>query len=198
MIPRGTFTSAEVASKDLKGDPDFVKDLSARATMDYSSTAEVPVTVDIFYGPNLYPLLNKLDSTLKTEKSDTDLDLTRLIPLGWPIFRWINTLIIIPVFTFLGKFITSYGLIIFLLTLFIKVILFPFTYKSYMSQAKMRVLAPEIKEINEKYPGNENAMTRQQKTMALYSRAGASPFSGCLPMLLQMPCLLYTSDAADE
>ena len=190
MIPRGTFTSAEVASKDLKGDPDFVKDLSARATMDYSSTAEVPVTVDIFYGPNLYPLLNKLDSTLKTEKSDTDLDLTRLIPLGWPIFRWINTLIIIPVFTFLSKFITSYGLIIFLLTLFIKVILFPFTYKSYMSQAKMRVLAPEIKEINEKYPGNENAMTRQQKTMALYSRAGASPFAGCLPMLLQMPILV--------
>ncbi len=93
-------------------------------------------------------------------------------------------------FTFLSGFISNYGIIILLLTLFIKIILFPFTYKSYMSQAKMRVLAPEIKEINDKYPGNENAMTRQQKTMALYSKAGASPFSGCLPMLLQMPILI--------
>ncbi|MDE5968410.1 MAG: membrane protein insertase YidC, partial [Muribaculaceae bacterium] len=77
-----------------------------------------------------------------------------------------------------------------LLTIFIKIIIFPFTYKSYMSQAKMRVLAPEIKEINEKYPGQENAMVRQQKTMALYSKAGASPMAGCLPMLLQMPILI--------
>ena len=113
-----------------------------------------------------------------------------MIPLGWPIFRWINTLIIIPVFTFLSKFIASYGLIIFLLTLFIKLILFPLTYKSYVSQAKMRALAPEIKEINDKYPGQENAMTRNQKTMALYSSAGASPLSGCLPMMLQMPVLI--------
>ncbi|MDE7119934.1 MAG: YidC/Oxa1 family insertase periplasmic-domain containing protein, partial [Muribaculaceae bacterium] len=119
MIPRGSFTSAEVASVELKNDPDYLKDLSARATLDYSSTAEVPVTIDIFYGPNLYPLLDRLDSSLKTDKADSDLDLTRLIPLGWPIFRWINTLIIIPVFTFLSKFITSYGLIIFLLTVFI-------------------------------------------------------------------------------
>ncbi|MDE5656372.1 MAG: membrane protein insertase YidC [Muribaculaceae bacterium] len=93
-------------------------------------------------------------------------------------------------FSFLGSFISNYGIIILLLTIFIKIILFPFTYKSYKSQAKMRVLAPEIKEINEKYPGNENAMQRQQATMALYSRVGASPFSGCLPMLLQMPVLI--------
>lgn len=190
MIPRTSFTSAEVASRDLKDTPGYLKDLYAKATMDYNSTQEIPVTMDIFLGPNLYPLLNKLDSSLKADKGDSSLDLTRLIPLGWPIFRWINTLIIIPVFTFLSGFISSYGIIILLLTIFIKVILFPFTYKSYMSQAKMRVLAPEIKEINEKYPGNENAMTRQQKTMALYSKAGASPFSGCLPMLLQMPILI--------
>ena len=82
------------------------------------------------------------------------------------------------------------GMMISVLTVFIKIILFPFTYKSFMSQAKMRVLQPEIKAINEKYPGQENAMTRQQKTMELYSRAGASPFSGCLPMLLQMPILV--------
>ncbi len=190
MIPRSAFLSAEVASKDLKGDPDFVKDLSAKATIDYNSTVENPVSFDIFLGPNLYPLLDHLSDELKAEKDDPSLDLTDLIPLGWPIFRWINTLIIIPVFTFLSKFITSYGLIIFLLTIFIKIILFPLTYKSFTSQAKMRVLAPEIKAINEKYPGQENAMVRSQKTMQLYSQAGASPMAGCLPMLLQMPILV--------
>ena len=83
------------------------------------------------------------------------------------MFRWINTIIIIPVFSFLGNYIANYGIIILLLTIFIKIILFPFTYKSYMSQAKMRVLAPEIKVINDKYPGNENAMKRQQETLSL-------------------------------
>ena len=131
-------------------------------------------------------MLSSLDEKLSP---DDDLELTRLIPLGWGIFRWINKFIIIPVFNLLS-FIPNYGIVILLLTLFIKLILFPFTYKSYMSQAKMRVLAPEIKEINEKYPGNENAMKRQQETMKLYSKAGASPFSGCLPMLLQMPVLI--------
>lgn len=189
MIPRTCFTSADVASKDLKENPKFVKDLAAEAVMDYSSEVETPVSIDIFMGPNLYPLLSSLDKEIPGAEDDS-LDLTNLIPLGWPIFRWINTLIIIPVFTFLSKFISSYGLIIFLLTVFIKVILFPFTYKSFKSQAKMRLLAPEIKEINEKYPGQENAMVRNQKTMALYSKAGASPMSGCLPMLLQMPVLI--------
>lgn len=189
MIPRTCFTSADVASKDLKENPKFVKDLAAEAVMDYSSEAETPVSIDIFMGPNLYPLLSSLDKEIPGAEDDS-LDLTNLIPLGWPIFRWINTLIIIPVFTFLSKFISSYGLIIFLLTVFIKVILFPFTYKSFKSQAKMRLLAPEIKEINEKYPGQENAMVRNQKSMALYSKAGASPMSGCLPMLLQMPVLI--------
>lgn len=189
MIPRTCFTSADVASKDLKNDPVFVKDLAAEAVMDYSSESDNPVTIDIFIGPNLYPLLSSLDRKIPGA-DDESLDLTNLIPLGWSLFRWINTLIIIPVFTFLSKFISSYGLIIFLLTVFIKLILFPFTYKSYKSQARMRLLAPEIKEINEKYPGQENAMTRNQKTMALYSRAGASPMSGCLPMLLQMPVLI--------
>ena len=189
MIPRTHFVAAEVASNDLKGDPNFVKQLNAKATIDYSSMNAQPLSIDIFYGPNLYPLLNRLDKQIAPEASES-LDLTDLIPLGWPIFRWINTLIIIPVFTFLSGFISNYGLIILLLTLFIKLILFPLTYKSYVSQAKMRALAPEIKEINEKYPGQENAMTRNQKTMELYSRAGASPFSGCLPMLLQMPVLI--------
>ena len=155
--------------------------------MDYSSTHAMPAAFTIFIGPNSYPLLSDLEENITP---DENLHLTKLIPLGWSLFRWINTLIVIPVFTLLGKYIASYGVIILILTIFIKLILFPFTYKSYMSQAKMRVLAPEIKEINEKYPGQENAMKRQQESMALYSRAGASPMSGCLPLLLQMPILI--------
>lgn len=187
MIPRTAFSSADVESKFLKDSEDYVKDMNMSATIDYSSVQAVPFAMDVYLGPNLYPLLSSLDNEINTQE---DLDLTSLIPLGWPIIRWINTLIIIPVFTWLGSVISNYGLIILILTVFIKVILFPFTYKSLVSQAKMRVLAPEIKEINDKYPGQENAMKRSQKTMELYSKAGASPMSGCVPMLLQMPILV--------
>ena len=187
FIPRTNFTGANFTSTPLKENAAYVKRMTTQAEMDYSSTLANPASFTIFIGPNLYPLLSQLEDEITP---DEDLHLTKLIPLGWSLFRWINTLIVIPVFTFLGKYIASYGIIILILTLFIKLILFPFTYKSYMSQAKMRVLAPEIKEINDKYPGPENAMKRQQESMALYSRAGASPMSGCLPLLLQMPILI--------
>ncbi|MCM1347838.1 MAG: membrane protein insertase YidC [Firmicutes bacterium] len=187
MVPRGNFTGANFASVPLKDDPRYLKQLSTSAEMDYSSGQASPAAFTIFIGPNSYPLLSDLEDTVAPEEN---LHFTKLIPLGWSLFRWINTLIVIPVFTFLGQFISSYGIIILILTLFIKLILFPFTYKSYMSQAKMRVLAPEIKEINDRFPGQENAMKRQQESMALYSRAGASPMSGCLPLLLQMPILI--------
>lgn len=187
IIPRDCFSSATVSSVVLK-DPDYLKDMRMSATVPYTIADGRVASFDFYFGPNDYPILSHLDDTLGYD--DEGLSLTRLIPLGWGIFRWINTLIIIPVFTFLGSFINNYGIIILLLTIFIKLILFPFTFKSFKSQAKMRLLAPEIKEINEKYPGDENAMKRQQETMALYSRAGASPFSGCLPMLLQMPVLI--------
>lgn len=187
FIPRTSFSSAEVSQKVINGDADYLKQMNAVTVLDYSSTSANPVTIDLFFGPNLYPLLSSLDDTVAP---DEDLELTRLIPLGWSIFRWISTLIIIPVFTFLSGFISNYGIIILILTIFIKLILFPLTYKSLLSQAKMRVLAPDIKEINEKYPGTENAMTRNRKTMELYSRAGANPMSGCVPMLLQMPILV--------
>ncbi len=166
---------------------DYLKDVSTQAVVnDYDWNNNTPARFDLYIGPNLYPLLSSLDKTLDAGE---DLKLTRLIPLGWSLFRWINTLIVIPVFDFLGKYIHNYGIIILLLTLFIKLILFPLTYKSYVGQARMRLLAPDIKAINEKYPGQANAMVRQQKTMALYSSAGANPMGGCLPMLFQMPIL---------
>lgn len=187
VIPETYFTTATLQSEVLEGNQDYLKNLSAEATMEYSSTSPSPASFTIYFGPNSYPILSELQTQIEPGKN---LHLTNLIPLGWALFRWINTIIIIPVFTFLGGFISNYGIIILILTIFIKIILFPFTYKSYMSQAKTRVLQPEVKEINEKYPGNENAMKRQQEMMALYSRAGASPLSGCLPTLLQFPILI--------
>ncbi|MEG1916275.1 MAG: membrane protein insertase YidC [Muribaculaceae bacterium] len=190
LIPDTYFTSGDFTSKVIeKGTPehkDFLKDLTAISSLEYSSANPAPASFNFFFGPNLYPLLSSYDDKISP---DEDLMLTNLIPLGWSFFRWINTGLIIPIFDLLGKWISNYGIIILLLTFIIKIILFPLTYKSFISQAKMRILAPDIKEINDKYPGKENAMLRQQKTMGLYSKAGASPFSGCLPMLLQMPIL---------
>ena len=186
MIADRNFHSVDFASEVLKNS-DYLKHLTADAVVnDYDWSASNPAGFSLYIGPNLYPLLSKLSKNIDPEEN---LDLTRLIPLGWSVFRWINTLIVIPVFTFLGGFISNYGIIILLLTIFIKLILFPLTYKSYRSQAVMRILAPRIKAINDKYPGQENMMVRQQKTMALYSQAGANPMSGCLPMLLQLPIL---------
>ena len=188
MVPKTSIKRALVTTQDIKDQPGYLKVLDVKdAIISYSTKDENPASFDMLFTPNLYPLLSNYDEQLNAED---DLELTRLIPLGWGIFRWVNTYLVIPIFTFLGGFISNYGIIILLLTIIVKIILFPFTYKSYMSQAKMRVLAPEIQAINEKYPKPEDAMTKQQKTMELYSKAGASPFSGCLPMLLQMPILI--------
>ena len=187
LVADRAFNTADFQSEFLKNDPVFLKVFSTQAAVnDYDWNAPVAAQFSLFIGPNLYPLLSSLDHQTV---ADEDLQLTRLIPLGWSVFRWINTGVIIPIFNFLGSWISNYGIVILVMTIFIKMILFPLTYKSYKSQAVMRLLQPEIKAINEKYPGNQNALTRQQKTMALYSRAGANPMSGCLPMLLQMPIL---------
>lgn len=187
LMARSNFAAADLSSRILEHDPDYIKKMEIALTLDYSATLANPASFVMYLGPNSYPIMKDVEKNIFP---DENMHLTNLIPLGWPIFRWISTLIIIPVFSFLGSFISNYGIIILILTIFIKMILYPFTYKSLISQAKMRLLAPELKAINEKYPGNENAMKRQQESMALYSRAGANPMSGCLPMLLQMPVLV--------
>lgn len=186
IVPSRPFATADFQSQVLK-DSDFLKNLSTQATInDYDWGSTNPVNFTFFIGPNSYPLLSDIqDSVLP----DEDLSFTRLIPLGWSIFRWINTGVVIPVFNFLGKFIHNYGIIILLLTILIKLILFPLTYKSYVSQAKMKFLQPDIKALREKYPKKEDALLLNQKTMELYRKAGANPMSGCLPMLLQIPIL---------
>ena len=150
---------------------------------------ETVVPFMFFFGPNDYDLLKGYDEGV--DKANA-LHLDHLVYLGMSVFRWINQYLIIPVVTFLSGFLSNWGIIILLMTLFIKMLLWPFTYKSYMSQAKMRVLRPQIEAINAKYPGKEQdqMMKRQTETMNLYRSAGASPMSGCLPMLLQMPFLI--------
>jgi YidC/Oxa1 family membrane protein insertase len=192
IIADSKFNTADLNSKVVKSST-TLKDMNMDATFDYSSQVNNPAAFTFFFGPNDYPMLSGLDKTLEkysAKGADNNLDLTKLVPLGWGIFGWINRFVVIPVFDFLSRFISNYGIIILILTILLKIVTFPLTFKSYKSQAKMRVLAPEINEINEKYPGQENAMKRQQETMKLYSRAGASPFSGCLPMLLQWPILI--------
>ena len=140
-----------------------------------------------YFGPNKYSILS--NTTVGVTDSD-DLDLDQLVPLGWGIFGWVNRWAIIPLFNWLGSFISNYGLIILLMTIVIKLVIFPLTYKSYQSSAKMRALKPMVEEIGKKFPKPEQAMQKQQATMDLYKRAGASPLGGCLPMLLQMPILI--------
>ena len=186
FIADGKFNDGIFTSRSLEEDR-YLKQFHAESTIDYDSKEPQVAGFNIFLGPNSYPLLSSYDDDLS---GDQTLDLDKLVPLGYKFFRWINTLIVIPVFTFLGKFFSNYGVIILLLTIFIKLVLFPFTYKSYKSQARMRVLAPQIKEINDKYPGQDKAMERQRLTMDLYSKAGVNPMGGCLPLLLQMPILI--------
>lgn len=166
---------------------DILKRFKTTTSIPFDLQGKEATTFRFYFGPNKFPLLQSYDQDVA---SDQQLDLEKLVPLGWGIFRWVNQYFVIPLFDFLGKFIHNYGILIFLLTLIVKVVLFPLTYKSYMSSAKMRVLRPQVEEINAKYPGQDKAMERQKATMELYSRAGASPMSGCLPMLLQMPVLV--------
>ena len=133
---------------------------------------------DFYLGPNDYRTLKSYDQ--KYEK---------IVPLGGWLVNWFSRLIIIPCFDFLGKFISNYGLVILLMTIFIKLLISPLTIKSYKSTAKMQVIKPEIDKLNEKYPNEKDAMKKQQATMELYQKAGISPMGGCLPMLLQMPIL---------
>ena len=155
-----------------------LKHFKADLTIPYSPQDNKPINLQFYFGPNGY-------NTLKSYGHDFQ----KVVPIGSWIIRWINRYVVIPSFDFLGRYFTNYGLIILLLTLAIKLVLFPLTYKSYLSSAKMRVLKPEVDKINQKYPKKDEALKKQQEVMALYKKAGASPLGGCLPMVLQFPIL---------
>ena len=152
---------------------------TAKLRADFQAGSDNIVIPNTFYfGPNDYRTLKQYD--LKYEK---------IIPLGGWLVGWISRFVIIPIFDFLGRFISNYGLIILIMTLIIKIVIMPLTIKSYKSSAKIQVIKPELDKINEKYPNEKDAMKKQQATMELYQRAGISPMGGCLPMLLQFPIL---------
>ena len=156
----------------------FIKDLSAKFELPYQHKRDEQLNYQFFFGPNHF-------KTLQTY----NLGFEELIPLGWGIFGWVNQYIIINIFDYLNGFFSSYGLIILLLTIIIKLGLSPFTYKAFLSQAKMKVLKPEIDKITEKNKGKDQMKT-QQETMNLYRQAGVNPMGGCLPMLFQFPILI--------
>ncbi|MCC6691540.1 MAG: membrane protein insertase YidC, partial [Bacteroidia bacterium] len=155
----------------------IVKTFTANLSLPFSHRSAESFTMQFYFGPNHYNTLKSYGHNLEKQ-----------IYLGWSLFAYVNKLIVIPTFNFLNKFNLNYGIIILLLTLIIKVILFPIAYKTYLSSAKMRILKPEIDEINKKY-GSDDPMKKQQATMALYRQAGVNPLSGCIPVLLQLPIL---------
>ena len=157
----------------------YLKTMTTQMSMPYMPSEQTEYPLKFYFGPNKF-------NTLKS----FDLELTELIPLGWGILNWINRFVVIPVFNYLESFNLNYGIIILILTILLKIVLFPIAYKTYKSQAKMRVLKPEIDEISKKYPNKEDAMKKQQATMNLYKKAGVNPAAGCVPMLLQLPILI--------
>jgi len=180
------FTSNNLTSKVEEKTSPYIKNFEMASAVDFDLRGAQTTKMEFYFGPIKHSLLKAYD---KGVASENQLNLDKIVPLGGKIIRWANTGVIIPMFNFFGKFIDNYGLIILLLTLVIKLIIFPFTYKSYMSSAKMRVLQPQIQAINDKFSGQEKALERSQATMDLYKRVGVSPMGGCLPMLFQMPIL---------
>jgi YidC/Oxa1 family membrane protein insertase len=176
LITDQPFQSAYLTSQDLVEDEDidtvFTKSYSAKLPLQLNG-GEINNNLSLYYGPTDSLILKHYD-----------LDLEKSIPFGWGIFGWINKSIFIPLFAFLSGLL-PYGIAIIVMTILVRLVLSPVLYKSYLSQAKMKILKPEIAEINAKY--KDNAMKKQKETMALYSKAGASPMSGCLPALVQLP-----------
>ena len=174
------FSSANIISRNLVEDEDidtvYTKQFILKAPLEMKN-GELNYAMNMYFGP----------TDFKTLKAYKGTDINEIADMGWGIFGWINKLIFVPVFSFLSSFIGNYGLVIILLTIVVRIIMSPVVYKSYLSSAKMKVLKPEMNEINEKYKGKENAMKRQQETMALQRKAGVSPLSGCIPALIQMP-----------
>ena len=180
LIPETPFNEVELESK-TSTTVGYLKDAYAEIALPYNGKAEERYNMQFFFGPNSYHVLKAYGK---------DMDLPEIVNMGWKWIAWFNKYFVIPVFNFLQNHTSlNYGIIILLLTLIIKLILFPLTYKSYLSQAKMRVLKPQIDELSQKYPADK-AMERQQAMMKLYKQAGVNPMGGCLPMLLQMPILI--------
>lgn len=179
------FEKTTVKSKLEAQGSGYVKDYSAEMNTFFDPTGKQPTNMYFYFGPNHYKTLKALD-----QDREEKWELNELVYLGWPIVRLVNKWITINVFDWLSGWGLSMGVVLLLLTIMVKVLVFPATWKTYMSSAKMRVLRPKIDEINKKYPKQEDAMKKQQEVMGLYSQYGVNPMGGCLPMILQFPILM--------
>jgi YidC/Oxa1 family membrane protein insertase len=176
LIAEGHFDNAKISGRPLT-DSAHTAEYYASFTMPMENPDDERFAMRFYFGPNHFQKLKALD-----------LGLEKQVPLGWGIFGWVNRFIVIPVFNWLDSFSLSYGLIILILTLIIKVILFPLTYQSYISGAKMKVLKPEIDELKSRFESDPARMQSEQ--MKLFQRAGVNPLGGCIPLLLQFPILI--------
>ncbi len=177
IISDKAFSTSKLTVKNINSG-NYVKELSTTSYLPFNaSQAKNDYALQFYFGPNDYNILK-----------ESHLGMEKMVNVGWGLFGWVNMFITIPIFEFLSKFITNFGIIILLLTLIIKLALFPMVYGSYKSMAKMKVLKPDIDLLNEKF--KDDAQRRQQETMKLYKKAGVSPLGGCLPMLLQLPFLM--------
>lgn len=183
LIADDYFTKADAIVTTDKNitDERYLRSMATTIGLPYSPAEVSRIPMSFYFGPNKYNILREFDLALE-----------RQIPLGWSFFlmQWINRGAVIPVFNWLEQFGMNYGIIILILTLLLKLVLFPIAYKTYISSAKMRVLKPEVDEINLKFPKKEDSVKKQQAVMALYKSAGANPMAGCVPMLLQFPILI--------
>ncbi|MGA2406210.1 MAG: membrane protein insertase YidC [Bacteroidales bacterium] len=178
IITNDFFLNASVSSTRTLASQKYLRYYTAEVGIPFNNGTSNSINLKLYYGPNSIPILRK-----------EGLQLEKIVFLGRNIIGWISRFVIIPIFNWLNHFIKNFGLIILILTIIIKVVLFPLTFKSYQSQAKMQVLKPMVEELGKKFPKKEDAMKKQQATMDLYKRAGVNPMGGCLPMLLQMPIL---------
>ena len=162
----------------------YMKKLMAKSSVRFDPNGNQPTQFQFYFGPNDYKILKQ---NSKLAHGDHKIRINRVMDLGWPVVREVNRFLIIPLFTLLSKWNLNMGIVILLMTLIVKMLVFPAQVKSYMSSAKMRALKPYVDEVNAKYPKPEDAMKKQQETMAVYSKYGVSPMGGCLPSLIQMP-----------
>ncbi len=179
LVANNSFVNADISTLTEPDHLRYLKTMHASVGLQFGTSQKETQSMWFYFGPNKYNILKKFD-----------LNLERQIPLGWSFISWINRFAVIPVFDFLNSFNMNYGIIILILTILLKIFLFPIAYKTYISSAKMRILKPEIEEINKKFPKKEDAMKKQQANMALYKKAGVNPMAGCIPLLLQMPILI--------
>jgi YidC/Oxa1 family membrane protein insertase len=182
LIAGDMFQNARMKkTREPEKEQNYIDYMEATLSLPFNPATDKQLDMSFYFGPNKYNIMRKYK-----------LDLERQIPLGWSFFlmQWINRFAVLPVFNFLEGFNLNYGIIILILTILLKIVLFPIAYKTYLSSAKMKLLKPEIDEIGTKFPKKEDAMKKQQATMALYKKAGVNPMAGCVPMLLQFPILL--------